>query len=302
MRVGTRGSALALAQTQWVIARLRKAHSDQKLEVKKIKTSGDRIMGDLTKEGSKGLFVKEIEEALLAGEIDLSVHSMKDLTAELPKGLAIGAVPKREDPRDALVGPFEDLDNLPIGARVGTGSLRRSLQLKALRPDVRIVPVRGNVDTRLQKLDAGQYDAVILAVAGLSRLGLKERIGLKFEPEAMIPAIGQGALALEIREDDAATRETVRTINHDQSEECVFAERSFLKRIGGSCHTPLAGYATLSRDRKTMNMIGMVAGPVSGRILKETIEEWEDSPDELGESLAEQLIEAGAEEILSEAV
>lgn len=307
LRVGTRGSALALTQTEAVVAHLRKAHPLAKFEIVRIQTSGDRLKGSLVREGGKGLFVKEIEDALLKEKVALAVHSMKDLPHEMAKGLAIGAVPKREDPRDTLVlrgmkaGAKPDLDDVPQGARIATGSPRRALQLKALRPDLRMVAVRGNVDTRLQKLYAGQYDGVVLAVAGLNRLGLKSKIGLVFDPELLIPAVGQGALALEIRMDDDATREIVRAINHSESEERVFAERAFSSALGGTCNTPLAAHATVSRDKKTMALSGLVAGSESGRILRDCIEDWEDSPDELGEALAQRLIEAGAEEILHEA-
>lgn len=305
LRVGTRGSALALTQTEAVVARLARAHPRLRFEICRIKTRGDRIKGDLTRKGGKGLFVKEIEDALLRKKVDLAVHSMKDLPHGIPKGLAIGAVPKREDPRDTLIFPGPappELDEVPQGARVATGSLRRALQLKSLRPDLRIIPVRGNVDTRLKHLDTGQYDAVALAVAGLVRLGLKSRIGLVFDPEVLIPAVGQGALGLEIRDNDTDTREIVRAVNHSESEERVFAERSFSSALGGTCNTPLAAYATLSRDKKTMSLSGLVAGPSSGRILRDRIEDWEDSPDALGEALAQLLIEAGAEEVLREAV
>src|SRR5512136_2771153 len=231
LRIGTRGSKLALVQSEWVKKEVQNRHPGVRVELVKIKTKGDKILdAPLSKVGGKGLFVKEIEEALLKKEVDLAVHSMKDVPAELQKGLELSVYPKREDPRDALVSMhFSTVEDLPQGASVGTSSLRRSAQLLHMRPDLHIVPLRGNVDTRLRKLDSGDLQAIVLATAGLNRLGLSDRITVALSPEAVLPAIGQGVLGLELREDDQKTQNLIFFLNDVETELTVRAERAFLK-------------------------------------------------------------------------
>lgn len=249
IRIGTRGSPLALAQAREVMARLVAAHrlvvNECKLVV--IKTTGDQITDrPLVEAGGKGLFTKELEEALFAGDIDLAVHSMKDMPALLPEGLAIAAILPREDPRDAFVSvKYSSLDELPSGAVIGTSSPRRQAQALRLRPDLRIVPLRGNVETRLRKLDEGVADATFLACAGLNRLGLAQHITARMDIETMLPAVAQGAIGIEIRADDADTAALVAPLNDAATALCVAAERAFLSRLEGSCRTPIAGYAEL---------------------------------------------------------
>ncbi len=249
LKIGTRGSQLALAQAHETRARLMEAHGWQEddVEIVIIKTTGDMIRDrPLAEIGGKGLFTKEIEEALLDGRIDLAVHSMKDVPAELPGGLVISTHLPREDNRDAFLSPVAgDIGELPQGAKVGTSSVRRAAQLLAIRPDVEIVPFRGNVGTRLKKLEAGEVDATFLACAGLRRLGLAEKITSAVDPRLMLPAVAQGAIGLEIREDDERTRELLAPLNDADTAACVGAERGFLIELEGSCRTPLAAFATL---------------------------------------------------------
>jgi len=247
IRIGTRKSKLALAQTQLILDEILKYHPHVKVEVVKITTSGDKILDSpLSKVGGKGLFVKEIEEALLRREIDLAIHSMKDLPHQLPDGLSLVAFPKREDPRDALVGKMAwDIQKLPKGSKVGTSSLRRALQLMRLRPDLHIVPLRGNVDTRLRKLDSEGLSAIILAMAGTKRLGIHIPNLVPIPFELMIPAIGQGALALEAREDNEGIKDMLRPLNHKETEIAITTERAFLKAMGGGCQVPVGGICQL---------------------------------------------------------
>ena len=253
IRIGTRGSPLALAQAREVMRRLVEAHglAEEACELAVIRTSGDRITDrSLTEEGGKGLFTKEIEEALQAGAIDLAVHSMKDMLTVLPAGLAIGATLKREDPRDAFLSLNSDrLADLPAGAVVGTSSLRRQAQVLRRRPDLRVVPLRGNVETRLKTLEEGRADATFLACAGLNRLGLAKHIKERMDTEVMLPAVAQGAIGVEIRADDAGTRQLVAPLNDVATALCVAAERAFLARLDGSCRTPIAGLAELRDGR-----------------------------------------------------
>lgn len=241
----TRRSALALAQCRAFIARLRAAHPDLELVEHQVVTTGDRIVDrPLSEVGGKGLFVKEIEEALLDGTADIAVHSIKDVPATLPEGLLITCVPAREDARDVLVSPrFGSLEALPAGAKVGTSSLRRAVSLRAARPDLDIQPVRGNVDTRLRKVDAGEFDAIVLARAGLVRLGLVERPTAVLSPEASLPAVGQGALGIECRANDEATRARLAVLHDETTSRCVAAERGVMAALEGDCKTPLAAYA-----------------------------------------------------------
>jgi hydroxymethylbilane synthase len=298
--IATRGSALALWQANHVKAALEKDDPGLAVSLVIIKTKGDKILDvPLAQVGGKGLFVKEIEEALLDGRAQLAVHSMKDVPAELEKGLVLAAVSKREDPLDVLVSRKGTLAELPQGAHVGTSSLRRICQLKARRPDLRISALRGNVDTRLRKLDAGEYDAIVLAAAGLVRLGHGDRISERLPLDISLPAIGQGALGLETRADDQATIVRIRRVLHDEgAAACVNAERSFLARLHGGCQTPLAGHATLANGR--LHMEGLV-GSLDGRtILRESTDGAPGDAVALGKALAEKLLSRGADRLLAE--
>jgi len=263
IRIGTRGSPLALAQAQEVVARLTAAHAlaaDQ-CEIVVIKTTGDAITNrPLIEAGGKGLFTKELEEALLAGSVDLAVHSMKDMPALLPEGLGIAAVLKREDPHDAFISvKYASLDQLPAGAIFGTSSPRRKAQALRLRPDLKIVDFRGNVDTRLRKLNEGAADATFLACAGLNRLGMSQHITAVMSFEAMLPAVAQGAIGIEIRSDDARTAEIVAPLNDQATALCVTAERAFLSKLEGSCRTPIAGHAELRNG--AVHITGEILAP-----------------------------------------
>jgi hydroxymethylbilane synthase len=273
-------------------------HPEVRVELVKIKTKGDKILDSpLSKIGGKGLFVKEIEDALLKNDVDLAVHSLKDVPAELQEGLKISVYPKREDPRDAFVSRhFKAVKDLPQGASVGTSSLRRSAQLLHMRPDLHIVPLRGNVDTRLRKLDSGDLQAIVLATAGLKRLGLSDRITTPLSPEAVLPAIGQGVLGLELRADDEKTRNLISFLNDLETELAARAERAFLKELEGGCQVPLAGYARVERDLMVMD--GMVAELDGSKILRQEIRGAKDKPEELGIALARRLLSAGADRIL----
>jgi hydroxymethylbilane synthase len=303
LRIATRRSKLALAQSHWVKAQLEALEPGLTVELREYLTRGDQITDrPLQQVGGKGLFTKEIEDALLAGEADLAVHSLKDLPAELPGGLVLAAVPEREDPRDALVLPVGSsaepmLEALPKGARVGSSSFRRSAQILAIRPDLRVESVRGNVDTRLRKLDEGQYDALILAAAGLRRLGLQDRISAALDPEVSTPAPAQGALGIEARADDPATLERLARLNHSATSLAVAAERSVMERLGGGCSIPLGVYACLQGDR--LRLRAMVALPDGTRIVRAEAEGAAESPDAVAETLTAMLRERGAAEILA---
>ena len=236
IRLGTRASLLALCQANWVKSRLEEIHPGLRVTLVHIKTTGDKLDFPLYKVGGKGLFVKEIEDALLRGEVDLAVHSAKDLPALIPEGLMLMALPEREDPRDVLISrDGKRWSEIPVGGRVGTSSLRRSAQLLSLRPDLKIVPLRGNLDTRIKKLSSLKLDAIVLASAGLRRLGWESRISEYFEPEVMLPAIGQGVLAIEGRLGDERVKRLVFPLNHDPTSSSLTAERAFLKRLEGGC-------------------------------------------------------------------
>jgi hydroxymethylbilane synthase len=255
LRIGTRGSALALWQAEWVKAQLLAAHEELAVELLVIKTTGDKILDvPLAKVGGKGLFVKEIEEALLDGRADLAVHSVKDMPAELPEGLHLAVMPPREDPRDALISRNgAGLQALPHGARVGTSSLRRAAQLLHLRPDLRIETLRGNVDTRLRKLESEGFDAIVLAAAGLKRMELSHVVSEYLEPERILPAVGQGALGIETRTGDGFTNEMVASLAHQQTMTIVRAERAFLKRLEGGCQVPIGAHATMEGETLIRN-------------------------------------------------
>ena len=300
--IGTRGSKLALAQTNWVADALRAAHPGLAIETRVIGTRGDASQAanvPLSSFGEKGIFAKELETALLAGEIDLAVHSMKDLEHTLPDGLVIAAVPPREDPRDALVG--STLDALPLGARVGTGSVRRRALLLSRRPDLTLLEIRGNIDTRLRKWREGQYDAICLAVAGLNRLSLQENIAEILDPDWFTPDPGQGALAIETRQGDRRVRDWLLPLDDAVSSANVTAERAFLRAIGGGCKTPIGALA-MGYGWET-NTKGMVASPDGKQILR--YETWGETPtasdwtsEEHGQALAEGLWKQGAERLL----
>ncbi|HLK56141.1 MAG TPA: hydroxymethylbilane synthase [Chthonomonadaceae bacterium] len=250
LRIGTRGSLLAHTQTQWVIAQLQQAHPGLEIALEIIETTGDmRRDVPFTAVGTKGMFVKEIEQALLDGSIDVGVHSLKDMPSEQPDGLELACVPKREDPHDALISRNRlRFDALAQGAVVGTSSVRRQAQLRLRRPDLKLVELRGNLDTRLRKLDAGEYDAIVVACAGLHRLGLAERIVEPLSPQVCVPAAGQGALALETRAGDSATVALLTAIHDPDTALCVEAERAFLAGLGGGCSVPAGALATLGPD------------------------------------------------------
>ncbi|MGO4546212.1 hydroxymethylbilane synthase [Paenibacillus sp. 2TAB23] len=308
--VGTRQSALALTQTGQVIdelARISEKHGfDYTFEVKKIVTKGDRILDvTLSKVGGKGLFVKEIEQALVDGEIDLAVHSMKDMPYELPEGLMNGAIPKRVDPRDCLVTrEGGGLDALPLGARVGTSSLRRSCQLKHARPDLQLESIRGNIDSRIRKLETEGFDAVVLASAGLTRMGWQDRISANIPVDVCLPAVGQGALGIECRETDAQIRELLSLLNDSETELTVRAERSFLGSLNGGCQVPIGAYCMRGEELEgqsgTYNLImtGMVGSPDGAVLLKEVMQG--SDPEQLGKDVAAALIARGADRILAE--
>jgi hydroxymethylbilane synthase len=298
--VGSRGSDLALWQTRWVIARLQQARPDVEFRIQRITTRGDVVRDRaLSQVGGKGLFVKEIEAALLAGEIDLAVHSLKDMPTDLPEDLAIGAVTAREDPRDVLVSRLGlKLAELPPGARVGTGSLRRAAQLRASRPDLQIVDLRGNVDTRLRKAATEEYDAVVLAAAGLIRLGYSDRITEYLSPGVMLPAGGQGALCVEVRAGDEATRTLVSMVHDPLTDAAVTAERAFLARIGGGCQVPIAAYGIVNDDELWLR--GLVASIDGSRLLRNDLCGSWTEPAALAQALAEEMLAQGADEIWRE--
>jgi hydroxymethylbilane synthase len=300
LRIGTRGSSLALWQAEWVKSQLLGGQQELIVELVVIKTTGDKILDvPLAMVGGKGLFVKEIEEALLDGRADLAVHSVKDMPAVLPEGLHLAAMPPREDPRDALISKNgAGLDKLPHGARVGTSSLRRAAQLLHLRPDLRIETLRGNVDTRLRKLESEGLDAIVLAAAGLKRMELSQVISEYLEPERILPAVGQGALGIETRIGDVSTNEIVASLIHQQTVTTVRAERAFLKRLEGGCQVPIGGYATM--EGETLILTGMVADLQGVRLIRKEMRGDARQPEVVGESLAEVVLESGGREILAE--
>ncbi len=301
--LGTRGSKLALAQSHRVADALRRAHPDLDVDIQIIQTRGDATQAanvPLASFGEKGIFAKELESALLSGEIDLAVHSMKDLEHTLPDGLVIAAVPEREDPRDALIG--STLDALPPGARVGTGSVRRRALLLSRRPDLQLLEIRGNIDTRLRKWREGQYDAICLAVAGLNRLGLQDNIAEILDPDWFTPDPGQGALAIEIRDGDQRLRDLTINLNHGPTWYAVLAERAFLRYVGGSCKTPVGAFAVLdmSDPRKMLTLAGMVASPDGATILRYSAQRGYPSSGWLGKDVAEELRAQGADRLLAQ--
>ncbi len=336
--IGTRGSKLALWQAEWIKSELQKQYPDLEVELNKIKTTGDKILDvPLAKVGGKGLFVKEIEEALLKGEADIAVHSMKDVPTDFPEGLHLAVITKREDPRDAFITPLfnsplklrgdegglqpiQGFKDLPRGATIGTSSLRRSCQLLSKRPDLKIVQLRGNLETRFRKLDEGQFDAIILAAAGVKRLGWAGRITEILEPEISLPAIGQGAVGIECRIEDKFINDLIAPLNHIETSICVRAERAALKKLEGGCQVPIAAYAriekrkasvaagaecnnnvcTLQSDKFVLVIDGLVGSITGDKIIKTRVEGDPENAESLGTELAERLLSMGAKEILDE--
>ena len=298
--IGTRGSKLALWQAHWIEQQLKDRDVSTRIEI--ITTTGDKITDvALAKVGSetglKGVFTKEIEEALIAGSIDLAVHSLKDLPTELDPRLAVKVIPRRADPRDALVGMT--LAELPKGAKVGTSSLRRAAQMRHLRPDVQVEDIRGNVDTRLRKLDEGRYDAILLASAGLHRLGWQDRIAEILEPEVMLPAVGQGALGIETRAGDDAINELLSPLDDPETHVAVTAERALLAALGGGCQVPLGAHAVLDGDK--LNLLAVVADHDGKRTVRVELTGESNAPEELGNAVAARLLDQGGGELLESA-
>jgi hydroxymethylbilane synthase len=293
LTVGSRGSQLALWQARWIQARLNEFGVESHLEI--IHTTGDKITDvALSKVGTKGLFTKEIEEALLSGAIDLAVHSLKDMPTDLPQGLTLAAIPEREDPRDALIG--RSLASLGNRAKVGTSSLRRAAQLRALRPDLEIENIRGNLDTRLRKLDEGQYDAIVLASAGLRRLGWENRITELLDPQVMCPAVGQGALAVETRDDRGPAHEIATRLDHAESRISVTAERAVLAALGGGCQVPIGAYATVKEGQVQLQAI--IVSPDGTQIIRKQAASPTAEAAVIGRALGQELLREGGREIL----
>ena len=298
LKIATRQSPLALWQAEHIRARLEAMHADLKVELVTFVTQGDKILDTpLAKIGGKGLFVKELEEALLDGRADLAVHSMKDVPMALPEGLTLAVICEREDPLDAFVSnTYNSFAELPHGAKVGTSSLRRKCQILKQRPDLEIIDLRGNVGTRLSKLDAGLYDAIILASAGLKRLCLADRIRHTLQLEISLPAVGQGALGLECRVADQAVLDLILPLLHDETDICVRAERAFNAYLEGGCQVPIAGYASLSQGQ--LHIEGRVGSVDGATLLKVELKGTPEQAEQLGETLAQKLLEQGAGDLL----
>ena len=299
--IGTRASKLALWQAEYIAGEIEKQHPACHVELKTMTTKGDRILdAPLAKIGGKGLFTKELEQAMLAGEIDLAVHSLKDMPTEVPEGLVIGAITARLDPGDAFVSVrYKAIEELPQGARVGTSSLRRRAQLLAVRPDLTILDLRGNVNTRLAKLDAGEFDAIVLAAAGLKRLGLGERIRTILPRAMILPAVGQGALAVECRADDLRIRECIDFLRDPHMTAAATAERAFLRRVEGGCQIPVGVYAEVGADNM-LHVEAMIASVDGMRVCRSRTMGAIASAEALGISLAEELLDVGGRDILKE--
>jgi hydroxymethylbilane synthase len=296
LRIGSRGSQLALWQANHVAALLREQGHTVEIEI--IKTTGDKITDvALAKVGTKGMFTKEIEEALADKRVDLAVHSLKDVPTELGPEFELAAIMKREDPRDAFISvKFETLEELPQGAKVGTSSLRRQAQLKALRPDLETFPLRGNVDTRIRKLESGEYDAIILAAAGVHRLGLHKHVRSRISADVMCPAVGQGALAIEIRHSDAQTRTLLAFLNDAETRAAIECERALLGSMGGGCQVPIGAYAEKCGGR--LHLRAMVGRPDGSLILREQADG--DDGEKLGREVAQTLLKRGGDKILTD--
>lgn len=298
LRIATRTSQLALQQTNTIKHLLQKQHPELRVELINLVTQGDKIVDrSLEKIGGKGLFTKELEQALLEDRADIAVHSMKDVPNKLPDGLIIHTICQRADPRDAFIANhYETIDDLPPSAKVGTSSLRRQSQLLAYRPDLNIALLRGNVDTRLKKLDANEYDAIILAAAGLQRLQLTNRIKQYLTADIMLPAVGQGAVGIECRADDHFVQTLLQPLQDKNTHYCLQAERAMNKTLGGSCHVPIGGYAELVKEQLTLT--GLVASPDGKQLVREKISGNYQQAEELGVKLAKRLLSQGADNIL----
>ena len=300
LRIATRQSPLAMWQAEYVKAALERAHPGLRVDLLSMTTRGDKILDTpLAKIGGKGLFVKELELALLEQRADLAVHSMKDVPMEFPDGLGLGAICEREDPGDALVAVrYASLDELPRGGRLGTSSLRRQCQLRALRPDLQIVDLRGNVNTRLRRLDEGEYDAIVLASAGLKRLGLAHRIAARLDVTECLPAGGQGAVGIELRLGDVRTATLVAALGHDRTERCVAAERALNHRLQGGCQVPIACFAQWQDDEIWLR--GLVGSPDGARLFRAEARGAPSRAEQLGCEVAEALLAQGAGQVLAE--
>jgi len=300
IRIATRKSPLAMWQAEEVARQLKLHHADIQVEFVKMSTKGDRILdAPLAKVGGKGLFVKELEQGILDGDADIAVHSMKDVPMAFPAGLHLPIIMQREDPRDAFVSNhYASLDDLPADARIGTSSLRRQLQIKANMPAAQMLDLRGNVNSRLQKLDNGDYDAIILASAGLIRLGFAERISSFIEPEQSLPAIGQGAVGIECRENDETVMNLLAPLNHADTHTRLSAERAMNKRLNGGCQVPIAGYSILDGDQ--IYLRGLVGRPDGSEVVRDEIRGEASQAEALGVELAERLLAQGAQNILQE--
>ena len=298
--IGSRGSPLALWQANWVKDLLRSHHSDLEVDIQIIKTSGDKIQDiPLAKIGGKGLFVKEIEEGLLKREVDFAVHSMKDMPIIFPMNLCIACVTKRENPFDALISKNNiKLDDLPKGAKVGTGSLRRMSQLLYYRPDLKLVPLRGNLETRLKKLETEGLDAIILAAAGLIRLGWSDRITEIISPEVLLPAMGQGAVGIETRKNDVDNQILLADMDHEETHYALDAERALVSQLEGGCNVPIGSFATLDGDKITLT--GLVASLDGKTMYKKELTDLKTNAIALGRKLGDELIELGADRIMQE--
>lgn len=299
LRIATRQSPLAMWQAEYVQSRLQQLHPDLTVELVPMTTQGDKILGTpLTKIGGKGLFVKELEQAMLEGRADIAVHSMKDVPYQFPEGLELKVICEREDPTDAFVSnKYHNLDDLPCGANVGTSSLRRKIQLLKARPDLKITDLRGNVGTRLSKLDDGNYDAIVLASAGLKRLGLEERIRSQFEPELMLPAPGQGAVGIEARTNDPELDAILKPLQDDTTSLRVLAERTITKTLQASCQVPVAAFATIDND--TLSLRALVGG-VDQQIIEANAEGPAQDALAIGQKVSQELLELGAREMIQE--
>jgi hydroxymethylbilane synthase len=298
LRIATRKSPLAMWQAEHVSELLRQAHPDLQVELVGMSTQGDKILDTpLAKIGGKGLFVKELEQGMLEGTADIAVHSMKDVPVELPEGLHLPVILEREDPRDAFVSNlYDSLDQLPEGSVVGTSSLRRQCQVIERRPDLKIATLRGNVNTRLRKLDEGEFDAIILASAGLKRLGFRHRITCCLEKDVSLPAIGQGAIGIECRNDDDWVNELIKPLHHQETAVCIKAERAMNNRLMGGCQVPIAGHAILNHDKLFMR--GLVGEPDGSHIMRSEMTRPAEEAEALGVAMAEDLLGQGADQVL----
>ncbi|MFO8009646.1 MAG: hydroxymethylbilane synthase [Dehalococcoidia bacterium] len=291
--IGTRGSKLALLQAESVSDRLVSLYPGYQFEIATVSTTGDRNTDvSLEQLGGQGVFVKELEEALLHGDIDIAVHSLKDMLTIIPEALCLAAVPERVDPRDAIISPFGGLRDVPYGARVGTGSPRRGIQIRAMRPDIEISELRGNIDTRIKKAFLGELDGIVIAAAALIRLGLEEKITEYLPEDAMVPAVGQGALGIETRSSDEDLVALVSKVNHEPTWRAVSAERAFLREMGGGCRAPIAALGSI--DGRTLRLRGIASSPDGSEMLREEIKGSAERAEEVGKEMARIMLKAGA--------